>query len=490
MVNMDDPIHPFPKNDHFFVSDLDSEALVNNLDKKRQADASVQQAVQENNSFHWHVFVKKRRNRIFLSTLLLHCVMFFDSTLMAPHITDIANDLNINKNDRDFKIGGVLKSCQFSVGLFVTFFICKPVKYADRSVVMLVLGMITCIVQVLLAYVTDFAQLLAARCILGLTLTSLDVFVFFAHEIFEESDQETFLEVVGISFGVSLCLGKFVAVVVGNNFGWRYTFVDSGVLIFICNVYNAVNILLYYRHQAHENDDQEHLVASKRQGAAMDMRPLDLGPPVIMPRKKKESEFMQLLREPLNVYLLCNELFVSIPSAVLGFFLNDFLCQDAGAPSKYAALIIELCVGIGNVLGLLLSKKIVGINTFSAFINLKQWLVLVGFLHVISFFLLVIIFHVKFSYIMMFPAFLGSFFVGANTCIIRSITTNKNSKKKHMHIFSTLNTFDSIGKGPGLLLITALVATLKRKAAFSLALVGYLLSAISSMVCCWVLDTE
>ena len=454
-----------------------------------------------------------------LTTMLL----FADQNLMAPNLTQIADDFGFNEAERDQKLGGNVALAFFVVGgaasLLVGALTDRPdlgIKRRDLYATVVVVGEGACAAT---ALASEYWHLLLLRALTGFSVGgALPLLFSMFGDLFPPAHRTHVSAVVGAAMGLGVILGQEIAAAVGTKYGWRAPFAVVGL--------PAVACALALRGLTDEPERGAAEPCRRPAGAGAGRTGTDgssdgAGAGVGADVGKKDNEKLRLviadsasssrlspaaaaaaaspppasalakMRVLLRTKTVCLIYLQGIPGCVpwgvINVYLNDYLSQQKGLSVAQATSLL-VAFGAGSVGGGILG----GLWGQALYNRDKRWQpLLMGASTTLGaapmMWLIAAPPGQPFNTVML-PLFLASGAVvsitGAN---VRAVLLNVTAPEVRGWAFSVFNLMDDLGKGVGPVLVSSLIAVYGRETTFVAAMLawvpcGLLLAAIACTV--------
>ena len=310
--------------------------------------------------------------------LLMMSVLCMGQNLIAPHLTDIAQDFGFTDAERDTKVGGELSFSLFLVGAPAALVIGY---YADRVNRRTLFALVVLLGQgghILVIFVTEFWQLFALRALTGISLGGSIPLVFsMVGDMYADHERPPVSAAVGMASGIGMGAGQLMSAIVGDLYGWRMPF--AVVAVAAC----LMSLLFFMlatepKRGAHERfallaagnvredgelPDESVSVQgvgeraeadgtgeSKVAGGGSDQEKTLWG--AVRDEWARVKQGMRdIFSRRSNWIIFLQGIPGCVPGSMIGVFLNDYLYIDKHAPSKLAALAVCAGWGAGNMFG-------------------------------------------------------------------------------------------------------------------------------------------
>mmetsp|Transcript_1107 Transcript_1107/g.1992 ORF Transcript_1107/g.1992 Transcript_1107/m.1992 type:complete len:291 (+) Transcript_1107:2684-3556(+) len=166
-----------------------------------------------------------RRKLVFLYVLAIG-FLHADYNLLAPNLTEIAEEFGMSPDERDRKLGGEIALSFFLCGvpsaLIVGWMVDRFNHRAAIFATVIVVGELSCFATY---FVTSFAGLLATRSITGIAIgASMPVVYSVLGDLYQAQGRNAISGLIATSVGLGLGVGQAIAGYLGPTFGWRLPF--------------------------------------------------------------------------------------------------------------------------------------------------------------------------------------------------------------------------------------------------------------------------
>lgn len=393
------------------------------------------------------------------AVILLALISFFlfaDQNLMAPNLTQIANEFGFSPNERDVKLGGNISFMFWVLGGMVTLGIGYLTDLISRKtlfIITIIFGEIPC---VLTGFAENYTQLFWLRALTGIAIGgALPLTYSLIGDYFSHRTRASAAGWIGLAQGLGIAGGQLLAGFIGQAHGWRLPFIIVG----IPNFFFIVLFMLTVK-EPPRGKTEESLRDLIEKGQAYTAR-------------INWSLYKDLFKIKTNLLVFLQGIPGTVPWGVFFIYLNDFYAQEKGYSIEAATLIV-MVVGagaiIGGFLGGLMGTKVYGINP-------RYLPLLCGGTTLLGI--------IPMAYLLNFPSQIGvanpnfivpvaiGFITGFTITItgpnVKAILLNVNTPETRGSIFSLFNLTDDLGKGFGPVIISLLIVGFGRLLAFNIA---------------------
>jgi MFS family permease len=390
---------------------------------------------------------------------LMALFLFADQNLMAPNLTQIAEEFGFGPVERDTRLAGDISLWFWLVGGVTSVgvgYLTDRVHRTRLIAAVVFLGEIPCF---LTGFVETYDQLFWLRVLTGVGIGGVFPLVYsLLGDYFGPRMRAAATASIGLAMGVGVAYGQLLAGFLGQSHGWRLPF----MIVAVPNFVLAPLFLATIREPARGRAEAVVTAASGggHGGGGHGGR-------------ITWAAYKQLFQIRTNLLVFLQGLFGTVPWGVFFVFLNDFLAQDKGYGVETATQVV---IGIGGMAilggfaGGLLGNRLYnchprylpllcGVTTFAAVIPM--------------FMLIEYPSQIGASDPEILPLLLtgaaAGFTAAMTSSNIRAILLNVNAPETRGSIFALYNLFDDLGRGLGPWFIAQLIASLGRVRAFHVA---------------------
>jgi len=274
--------------------------------------------------------------------------LFADQNLMAPNLTQIANDFGFDAVERDVKLGGNISFVFWVFGGLITLGIGYLTDRISRKVLFVIVILVGEIPCLLTGFAQTYNQLFWLRALTGIGIGgALPLVYSLLGDYFSPKMRTAATAYMALSMGIGIALGQLLAGFIGPSHGWRLPF----ILVAVPNFVLAVIFWFTMREP----------VRGKSEDGLKDL--IESGQ--IYTARIKWSDYKNLFRIKTNLLVFLQGIPGTVPWGVFFIFLNDYLSQDKGYSIETATLIVMIIGGaaiFGGFLGGLMGHKLYNIN--------------------------------------------------------------------------------------------------------------------------------
>lgn len=332
---------------------------------------------------------------IFLLSLTVF-FLFADQNLLAPNLSQIAEEFNFSDHEKDKKLGGYIAFGFFIIGGPASILIGHCTDLFNRVKLfgyVVIFGEISCI---LTAFSRTYVELLLCRIMTGVSVGGATPIVFsLLGDIYPEDERVYVSTLIGLALAAGIAFGQLVAGMVGPSYGWRLPFILIAVPAMICA------LLVYFTVEEPERGSQERVVKELEESSSEIINPIMLNrledeSEKIRQKEEQKDHVMDGEEDISSVYLLnyhaisektytpatsssgsytsslttmeklkiifstpsIDLIFLQglpgcLPWGVILIFMNDFLSNEGGLSVREATLLVTL-FSIGGLFGQIL----------------------------------------------------------------------------------------------------------------------------------------
>lgn len=396
---------------------------------------------------------------------LIAMFLYADQNLMAPNLTQIADEFGFTAEERDVKLGGDIALVFWMLGAFITLFVGYLTDRVSRTWLfgaVVLIGEVPCF---LTGYAETYSQLFWLRALTGLGIGgAVPLMYSLIGDYFSPRVRPTAVACVGLAVGIGIALGQFIAGFLGPEYGWRLPF----LVVASPNFVLGVIFLLTIREPARGR-------AERGVGALIESGAAHTG-------RITWSAYKQLFRVRSNLLIFVQGAIGTVPWGVFFVYLNDFFSQEKGYSVESATLIVLTLGGAailggfaGGVLGNRLYNRdprylplLCGVTTLLGVIPTA------ALIHFPS--------QVGVAEPAVWPPLLiglaSGFTIAMTSANVRTMLLNINTPDSRGSIFALFNLADDLGRGFGPFFISLLIVSMGRQWAFHTANLFWVLCGV------------
>jgi len=181
---------------------------------------------------------RNERRKLLALYFTATALLYADQNVLAPNLTAIAEEFNLDDHERDQKLGGTISLAFFLCGapasLLTGYIIDRYVGFRRSllfAIVMFV-GEGACLASY---FVRNYRELLICRALTGFSAGGAIPIVYSVlGDVYSRFERSKVAAVVSCSVGLGVALGQGVAGFIGSKFGWRISFVIVAVPALMC----------------------------------------------------------------------------------------------------------------------------------------------------------------------------------------------------------------------------------------------------------------
>ncbi len=384
--------------------------------------------------------------------LLALCAFFLfaDQNLLAPNLTQIADEFGFDAVQRDKKLGGDIALVFWLIGGTVSVLVGLATDRINRRnlfAVIVLFGEIPCL---LTGFARDYDDLILLRAATGLGIGgAMPLLYSLLGDWYGKESRATATALIGFAMGLGIAVGQLISGFVGPEYGWRLPF----ILVAVPNFALAVVFFL--------------TVKEPQRGAMEEA--LEPGQKISV----RWSDYKEAFKVPTAVMVFLQGLPGTVPWGVFFVFLNDFYAQDKGY-SVQAATLIVMVLGAFAILGALVGG-LVGNWLYNK--DNRYLPILCGSTTILGMIPVALLISYPSQLgvedpSVLFPMILGAlsgFTISITGPNVRAILLNVTSPETRGSVFSLYNLADTLGNGLGPAIIALLIASMGRVGAFHVA---------------------
>ncbi|MCG8417123.1 MAG: MFS transporter [Proteobacteria bacterium] len=270
---------------------------------------------------------------------LIALFLFADQNLMAPNLTQIADEFGFSAEQRDVKLGGHISLSFWLFGGVIALFIGYLTDRMGRRWLfgaVVLIGEIPCL---LTGFAQTYEQLFWLRAATGIGIGGAMPLVYsLIGDYFPAAQRPRATAYIGLAMGLGIALGQFAAGFLGPDYGWRLPFIVVAAPNFVLGALFLITVKEPMRGQAEDSLD-EWLASDpmSEQG-------------YVYTGQISWSSYRALFRVPSNLLIFLQGALGTVPWGVFFVYLNDFLAQEKGYSVRSATAIV-LFIGAASIAG-------------------------------------------------------------------------------------------------------------------------------------------
>ncbi len=399
----------------------------------------------------------------------INLFIFADQNLMAPNLTQIANDFGFDAVQRDVKLGGQISLVFWVLGAIVTLGIGYFTDMVSRKrlfIAVVLVGTVPCFLS---GFARNYHELFWLRALTGIGIGGAIPITFsLVGDYFSHKNRAVAAAWITLVQGLGVAVGQLLAGFLGPELGWRLPFI-------IVAAPNFLLVLLFWlgTKEPPRGISEESLKELIESGA-------------VYTGRINFSLYRDIFKIKTNIFILLQGLPGCIPWGVFFIFLNDFYSQDKGFSVEMATLIVMTggaSTLLGSFIGGLIGNRIY--NKGPRYLPLFTGLSAIAGV-------------IPMAYLLNYPsqagvrnpsaaiplilAFITGFIVIFPAPNLKAMTLDVNSPETRGSILSLANLTDSLGQGFGPAVISLFIVGFGRIWAFNIANVFWIISGLLQMV--------
>jgi len=291
-----------------------------------------------------------RKNELFAIILLavINLFIFSDQNLMAPNLTQIANDFGFNAVERDVKLGGEISLMFWGLGALITLIIGYFADRVSRKMLFIAVVLIGGIPCILTGFAKSYEQLFWLRALTGIGIGgAVPITYSLIGDYVSHRNRATAAALIILVQGLGIAAGQLLAGFIGTKYGWRLPFIIVAIPNFI-----LIFIFWVFVKEPPRAIAEESLKELIESGA-------------VYTGKINLSLYKNIFKIKTNLLVLIQGLIQSLPWGVFVVYLNDFYAQDKGFSVEKATLIVMAggaAILAGSFVGGLIGNKLYNKN--------------------------------------------------------------------------------------------------------------------------------
>ncbi len=403
---------------------------------------------------------------------LISFFLFSDQNLMAPNLTQIANDFGFGPIERDVLLGGNISFMFWLFGGLVTLLIGYLTDRISRKtlfIITIILGEIPCL---LTGFAQTYTQLFWLRALTGIAIGgALPLTYSLIGDYFSHRHRATAAAWITLAQALGIAAGQFLAGFIGPDYGWRLPFI-------IVALPNFLFILLFL-----------FTVKEPARGGSEDnLRDL-IEKGKVYTAKINWSQYKSIFKIKSNIILFLQGIPGCVPWGVFLIYLNDFYAQDKGFTVQVATLIIMATgagILVGGLVGGLIGDKIYNVNPkfqpllcgATTLLGIIPMAFLLNYPSQIGV-------HNPDSIIPLVVGFITGIFIRIATPNTYAMLLNVNAPETRGSVMALFNLTNDLGLGIGPVVISLLIMAFGRLLAFNIANLFWIICGIMYLSMIW-----
>ncbi|WP_428267237.1 MFS transporter [Haliangium sp.] len=387
---------------------------------------------------------------------LMALFLYADQNLMAPNLTQMAEEFGFTPEQKDVKLGGDIALVFWMLGAVVTLLVGYLTDRWSRKWllgVVIFIGEIPCF---LTGYAESYDQLYWLRALTGLGIGgAIPLLYSLIGDYFPPRVRPLAVAGIGLAMGLGIAFGQLLAGMLGPTHGWRLPF----MVVAAPNFGLALLFLATIREPTRGR-------AERGIGAAIERGELPAA-------RIDRAAYAHLFRIPSNLLVFVQGAVGTVPWGVFFVFLNDYFHYEKGYTVEDATLIV-LTVGAAAIIGGFVGGAI-GNRLYNR--SPRNLPLLCGASTLLGVIPTAALIHYPSQIGVVEPALwpplligLASGFTIAMTAPnVRTVLINVNTPETRGSIFALYNLADDLGRGFGPFFISLLIVAMGRQWAFHTA---------------------
>ena len=376
---------------------------------------------------------------------LISFFMFADQNLMGPNMTQIGLEFGfLTESDRDHYLGSLINLAFWLLGGTISICIGYFTDIISRKklfLLVVILGEIPCLLS---GFASSYTEFFIMRALTGLGIGGIIPLTYsLLGDYYSSKERIKIVTLIGFASGLGVAIGQLVSGMLGDTLGWRLPFIIFALPNFILAIIFFITTKDPKRGSMDDNRQQFKISDFKNFGS--------------------------LFKTKTNLLVFLQGLFGTVPWAVFGTFMIEYLSSNLGYDRDGTATFAVTLVGgmailsslIGGFIGNKLYKK-----------NPKYLPLFCGIstiLGVIPTLLLINVPADNETLLFIYAAFTG-LLIAMTPPNMKVILMNVNNPLNRGKVFSLYNFSDDLGRGFGPFIIgSLLVAFFGRNIAFNIA---------------------
>ena len=179
-------------------------------------------------------WIRRRTLTVYLITIT---VLYADLALMAPNLSEIADEFDFDDDERDLKLGGYIALGFFTLSFPIAILIGWLADFWNRSplyAATVFLGEAACLATY---FVQTYPQLFVTRLLTGVSISgSLPVIFSVLGDLYPASQRNAAAAIVTTGTGLGTGVGQALAGLLGPTYGWRFPFLIVSIPGMLCSL--------------------------------------------------------------------------------------------------------------------------------------------------------------------------------------------------------------------------------------------------------------
>ncbi len=377
--------------------------------------------------------------------------MFADQNLLGPNMTQIGQDFGFfTESDIDYYIGGLINLAFWILGGTISLFIGYFTDIVSRRklfALIVIIGEIPCLLS---GFAETYTQFFIMRALTGLGIGGIIPLTYsLLGDYYAPKERIKVVTLIGFASGLGVAVGQLASGMLGETFGWRLPFI-------IFAVPNFILAIIFF------------ITTKDPERGSMDNKSEKF-------QISDFKNFKSLFRTKTNSLVFLQGIFGTVPWAVFGIFMIDYLSKNLGYDRDGTATLAITLVGgmaiLSSLIGGFIGNKLYRKNPR----YLPLFCGLSTILGVIPTWLLINVPENSEILLFTYAAFTG-LFIAMTPPNMKVILMNVNNPLNRGKVFSLYNFADDLGRGFGPFIIgLLLVPIFGRNIAFNIAAIFWII---------------
>ncbi|ACO63205.1 major facilitator superfamily [Micromonas commoda] len=417
--------------------------------------------------------MSKREKWYTVGLLTLTAAMLYaDQNLLAPNLSQAAEEFGFSEREKDVKLGGWLQLAFFVVGspasLVIGWLADKPIPRTRLFFLTVLIGEGPCLATY---WVKTYWQLFAVRAMTGVAVGGcLPLLFSLCGDLFPPEERAYVASFLTIATGAGIALGQIMAGTVGPTYGWRLPFLLAAApAICLAGIlYATVKEPRRGSQEEAVRARSEELRRSERGGhrrAAATYGSIDL------------AKLRRQLKIRSNLVILAQGLPGTVPWGMLNAYFVDYLHVQKGLSVEEGTAAVTL-FGLGAVIGTV-TGGIIGQRIYNSPGGRSRIALVMGVTTALGsipgYYFLNADGYGPGDVWLYLSCLVGGILASVTPPNVRAVLLNVNPPETRGTMFAFYTQIDDVGKGAGPALVAGFIVEFGRRIAFNIAVSGWLL---------------